>query len=179
MFNIVPSGTALKADGKTEKFFDFPAALLKSSDYPHLPKTSVGAGESKKDVPVVRVSPSTILVREYPSLADAKASAVEHGVSAERFEVVVLELLNKAERDSAVRVARSTIAELKQISADPSTILVDILKDVNIFAEASGGRESNKEKQTRAGELLKLMLTGQRSAEDVAREMAAIFNVTA
>jgi len=150
-FLLVPSGKAETAKGDA-KFFEFAASNLKASDYPHLPSTRIGKGESAKDVPVVKISPASINVREYPSIADAKAHALSSGVSADRFEAVVLDLLNTAERNETVKIVRARVTDAKILPADLAEFVAEAADEVNIFAEIekASGRESLKAKQEKA-----------------------------
>ncbi len=175
-FNLVASGAATTAKGDA-KFYDFNASSLKAEDYPHLPSKTIGEGADAKSVPVVKVSPTNILVREYISLADAEASASEKGVSKERFNEVVLNLLNTEERNETVKAARSRVADLKLIPADIADITKDLYTEINIFAEAEAkaGRESLKAKQEKAAAVAQQM---QGDPAGLAKALMDIFGVT-
>lgn len=153
-FNLVASGKAETAKGEP-KYFEFAASNLKATDYPHLPSTRIGKGETAKDVPQIKISPASILVREYPSIADARATAKANGVSDERFEEVVLDLLNTAERDLTVKLVRTRVMDAKILPADLNEFVAAAADEINIFAEveAKGGRESLKAKQEKAAAL--------------------------
>jgi len=150
-FTLVPSGKAETAKGEP-KFFEFAANGLKAADYPHLPATRVGKGEAAKDVPVIKVSPASIQVREYLTIADAKNYAISQGVSEDRFEAVVLDLLNTAERNETVKIVRSRVTDAKLLPQDLNDFVKAAADEVNIFAEIekAGGRESFKAKQEKA-----------------------------
>jgi len=174
-YNLVAAGSDKKANGDA-KFFEFAAANLKAEDYPHLPSTSVGSGETKRSVPVVKISPASILVREYPSIADAEDFYVStKGVTLERFQEVVLSLLNKEERDEAVKISRTRVSEAKIID-NMESFYQNVADDVNICAEAEGkgGRESFKAKQEKA----QALLTSGLSQAELAVEFAKLLGVT-
>jgi hypothetical protein len=152
-FTLVASGKAETAKGEA-KYFEFAANNLKASDYPHLPSTKYGKGDAAKDVPVIKISPAAILVREYLSLADAKSAAEDSGITADRFEAVVLDLINTAERNETVRIVRSRVTDAKVLPSDLADFMRDAATEVNIFAEAERGtREGAKVKLEKITEL--------------------------
>ncbi len=151
---LVASGKDMTAKGEP-KFFEFAASNLKATDYPHLPSTTIGKGENAKTVPVVKISPASILVREYESVPQAREFAASKGISEERFDAVILTLLNDAERNDSVKLARTRVSDAKILPANLTELTNGIADEVNIFAEAEAksGRESLKVKQDRAKEL--------------------------
>lgn len=152
-FTLVASGKGETAKGEA-KFFEFAATNLKAEDYPHLPATRYGKGESARDVPVVKISPTSILVREYVSLADARAAAELNGVTPQRFEEVVLSLINTAERNETVKVVRSRVTDAKVLPGDLAEFVRDAANEVNIFAEQERAtREGAKQKIEKLTEL--------------------------
>jgi hypothetical protein len=177
MFNMVASGSAETAKGEN-KFFEFATPNLKSADYPHLESTTIGKGAAAKTVPVVKISPASILVREFPSIVDAKAWAIESGASADRFEEIVLDLLNTSFRNETVKIVRSRVTEAKLIPADVREFAEGAADEVNIFAETerAGGRESLKAKQEKAAVLASQL---QADPAKLALELMALFGVKA
>jgi hypothetical protein len=151
---LVASGKGETAKGEA-KFFEFTANNLKSSDYPHLPSKKIGDGENAKNVPVIKVSPTAILVREYSSIADARAHAESKGVSPTQFETAVLDLINTAERNETVRIVRSRVIDSKILPADLADFVRDAADEVNIFVETekSSGRVSLKATQEKAAQI--------------------------
>jgi len=154
-FTLVPSGKGETAKGEA-KFFEFAASSVKSEDYPHLPATAVGAGESKRNVPVVKISPASILVRQYLSVEDAKSSAVSRGITEDRFNEVVLTLINDAERNDTVKIVRARVSDAKILPPDVLDLAKDAAEEVNIFAATErGAREGAKVKLDKITELAK------------------------
>jgi hypothetical protein len=154
-FTLVAAGKSETAKGEP-KFFEFAASSVKAEDYPHLPSTSIGAGESKRNVPVIKISPASILVRQYLSVADAKASAISRGVTEERFDEVVLSLLNDAERNDTVKIVRARTTDAKILPTNAEELAKDAAEEVNIFAATErGAREGAKMKLDKLTELAK------------------------
>lgn len=154
-FTLVPAGKAETAKGDA-KFFEFAAANCKAEDYPHLASTTVGTGDSKRQVPVVKISPASILVRQYLSVDDARESALSRGVTAERFEEVVLGLLNDAERNDGVKLVRSRVYEAKIVPVNADEFTTNVADEVNIFAVTEKGtREGAKAKLDKISEIAK------------------------
>lgn len=155
MFKLVASGPEKTAKGEP-KFFAFAASNLKSEDYPHLESTEVLKDGNKVSVPVAKISPASIKVREYESLDGAKEFAISRGITEERFNQVILELLNQEERNDTIKVVRTRVTDAKVLPADPQDLAIGAEEEVNIFAEneTRAGRVSLKEKQEKAKELV-------------------------
>lgn len=153
-FQLVASGKSETAKGEP-KFFEFAASNLKASDYPHLPSTRIGKGDTAKDVPVVKISPASILVKEFSKIEDAREHVKTLGVTDEQFESGVLELINTAFRNDTVKVVRTRVSDAKILPANTDDLATDAANEVNPFAETekSAGRVSLKATQEKAAQL--------------------------
>lgn len=154
--NLVASGPALgskkdDAGNQLPKFFDFPATSLKAEDYDHLPSTTVGKGDTAKKVPVCKVSPADILVNEYTDDTEGWSQMIADAGDENSFRATVTELVNDAQRNAVVSLARKTIAEAKTIPMVVANLLSGLADSFNVWSrdEAKRGRASVKEEMNK------------------------------
>lgn len=157
-----------EGDSDDEKPWKVNAVNLVAANYPKFSTALIKYKGADKTVPQLDLYASSVLYKEYTTLADAQTEA------GERFEDAVLELINEKSKELTVKAARAVVRDVLTFGQDESThgLVENVGANIQWFAEP----ESKSGKPTiRASLLAKVdSMEGASDSDKLAALMAAL-----